>query len=59
VGSSRLVGLCCVTHRVIARKRDARLHAKPAIKSGFFATEITPVTLPEGTVVDAHDGRRP
>ncbi|MFN2519156.1 MAG: acetyl-CoA C-acetyltransferase [Jatrophihabitantaceae bacterium] len=29
-----------------------------AIKSGFWQREITPVTLPDGTVVDADDGPR-
>ncbi|WP_370935175.1 acetyl-CoA C-acetyltransferase [Amycolatopsis sp. cg13] len=33
--------------------------AEEAIRSGFFAREITPVTLPDGTVVDRDDGPRP
>lgn len=33
--------------------------AEEAIKSGFFAREISPVTLPDGTVVDTDDGPRP
>jgi acetyl-CoA C-acetyltransferase len=33
--------------------------AERAIKAGFFAREITPVTLPDGTVVDRDDGPRP
>ncbi|BFV57574.1 acetyl-CoA C-acetyltransferase [Kitasatospora sp. CMC57] len=32
--------------------------AEAAIKSGFWAREITPVTLPDGTVVSADDGPR-
>lgn len=32
--------------------------AEEAIKSGFFAEEITPVTLPDGTVVATDDGPR-
>jgi acetyl-CoA C-acetyltransferase len=32
--------------------------AEEAIKSGFFAREITPVTLPDGTTVDTDDGPR-
>ncbi|WP_067697753.1 acetyl-CoA C-acetyltransferase [Nocardia jejuensis] len=32
--------------------------AEEAIKSGFFAREITPVTLPDGTVVSTDDGPR-
>ncbi|HEX2903598.1 MAG TPA: acetyl-CoA C-acetyltransferase [Jatrophihabitans sp.] len=32
--------------------------AEQAIASGFWANEITPVTLPDGTVVDADDGPR-
>jgi acetyl-CoA C-acetyltransferase len=32
--------------------------AERAIKDGFWAREITPVTLPSGTVVDADDGPR-
>ena len=32
--------------------------AEKAIADGFFAREITPVTLPDGTVVDADDGPR-
>jgi acetyl-CoA C-acetyltransferase len=33
--------------------------AEESIRSGFFAAEITPVVLPDGTVVDADDGPRP
>ena len=33
--------------------------AEQAIKTGFYAREITPVTLPDGTVVDRDDGPRP
>ena len=33
--------------------------AEKAIGDGFFAREITPVTLPDGTVVSADDGPRP
>jgi acetyl-CoA C-acetyltransferase len=33
--------------------------AEQAIKEGFFAHEITPVTLPDGMVVDRDDGPRP
>ncbi|WP_063060592.1 acetyl-CoA C-acetyltransferase [Nocardia sienata] len=32
--------------------------AEEAIKAGFFEREITPVTLPDGTVVSADDGPR-
>src|SRR6266498_4026748 len=33
--------------------------AEDAIKAGFWAREITPVTLPSGAVVSADDGPRP
>jgi len=33
--------------------------AEQAIKDGFFAREITPVSLPDGRVVDTDDGPRP
>ncbi|TQM26437.1 acetyl-CoA C-acetyltransferase [Nocardia bhagyanarayanae] len=33
--------------------------AEKAIANGFWATDITPVTLPDGTVVSADDGPRP
>ncbi|WP_019929401.1 acetyl-CoA C-acetyltransferase [Nocardia sp. BMG111209] len=33
--------------------------AEEAIKSGFFEREITPVTLPDGSVVSTDDGPRP
>ena len=33
--------------------------AEQAIKNGFWAREITPVTLPDGTVLDRDDGPRP
>jgi acetyl-CoA C-acetyltransferase len=33
--------------------------AEKAIADGFWAREITPVTLPDGTIVDADDGPRP
>ncbi|MGO1182281.1 MAG: acetyl-CoA C-acetyltransferase [Micrococcaceae bacterium] len=32
--------------------------AEAAVKNGFFAQEITPVTLPDGTLVTADDGPR-
>ena len=32
--------------------------AEEAIKNGFFAREISPVTLPDGTVVSTDDGPR-
>ncbi|MDM7488420.1 acetyl-CoA C-acetyltransferase [Rhodococcus sp. CSLK01-03] len=34
-------------------------HAEEALESGFFEREITPVTLPDGTVVSTDDGPRP
>ena len=33
--------------------------AEQAIKNGFYAREITPVVLPDGTTVDRDDGPRP
>ncbi|MEV0945567.1 acetyl-CoA C-acetyltransferase [Rhodococcus sp. NPDC049939] len=33
--------------------------AEDAIKNGFYEREITPVTLPDGTVVSTDDGPRP
>ncbi|MEU4800748.1 acetyl-CoA C-acetyltransferase [Actinosynnema sp. NPDC023587] len=33
--------------------------AEKAVANGFWAREITPVTLPDGTVVSADDGPRP
>ncbi|MDA2811267.1 acetyl-CoA C-acetyltransferase [Nocardiopsis sp. RSe5-2] len=33
--------------------------AEKAIENGFWSREITPVTLPDGTVVDSDDGPRP
>ncbi|HEX2418682.1 MAG TPA: acetyl-CoA C-acetyltransferase, partial [Micromonosporaceae bacterium] len=33
--------------------------AEQAIKDGFWAREITPVTLPDGTMVESDDGPRP
>lgn len=33
--------------------------AEEAIKAGFFEREITPVTLPDGTLVSTDDGPRP
>jgi acetyl-CoA C-acetyltransferase len=33
--------------------------AEEAIKSGFWARDITPVTLPDGSVLDRDDGPRP
>ncbi|GAA4132652.1 acetyl-CoA C-acetyltransferase [Actinomadura keratinilytica] len=33
--------------------------AEKAIANGFWASDITPVTLPDGTVVDKDDGPRP
>lgn len=39
---------------LLSQQRAAR-----AIEAGFFAREITPVTLPDGTVVDRDDSPRP
>jgi acetyl-CoA C-acetyltransferase len=33
--------------------------AEQAVKDGFFAQEITPISLPDGRVVDTDDGPRP
>jgi acetyl-CoA C-acetyltransferase len=33
--------------------------AEQAIKNGFWAKDITPITLPDGTVVEKDDGPRP
>jgi acetyl-CoA C-acetyltransferase len=33
--------------------------AEQAIKAGFYAREITPITAPDGTIVDTDDGPRP
>jgi acetyl-CoA C-acetyltransferase len=33
--------------------------AEEAIKKGFWAREITPVTLPDGRIIDTDDGPRP
>jgi acetyl-CoA C-acetyltransferase len=37
---------------------ESQKRAEKAIAAGFFAREITPVTLPDGTVVSADDGPR-
>ena len=37
---------------------ESQNRAEKAIADGFFAAEITPVTLPDGTVVSADDGPR-
>jgi len=53
------------TFRGISRERQdewgvtSQNRAEAAIKSGFFAREITPVTLGDGTVVSTDDGPRP
>jgi acetyl-CoA C-acetyltransferase len=52
--------LCGVTRReqdefgVLSQNR-----AEQAVKDGFFAREITPITLADGRVVDTDDGPRP
>jgi acetyl-CoA C-acetyltransferase len=52
--------LCGITRReqdefaVLSQNR-----AEQAIKDGFFAREITPISLPDGRVVDTDDGPRP
>ena len=52
--------LCGVTRReqdefaVLSQNR-----AEQAIKDGFFAREIIPISLPDGRVVDTDDGPRP
>ena len=53
------------TFRGITRERQdewgvsSQNRAEKAIASGFFAREIAPVTLPDGTVVSTDDGPRP
>ena len=37
----------------------SQMKAKAGLESGFWASDITPVTLPDGTVVAADDGPRP
>lgn len=37
----------------------SQTRAEQAVKDGFFAREITPVTLPDGRVVDTDDSPRP
>lgn len=52
------------TLRQVSRERQdewavtSQNRAERAIAEGFYAREITPVTLPDGTVVDADDGPR-
>ena len=52
------------TSRGISRARQdewgvaSQNRAEAAINSGFFAKDITPVTLPDGTVVSTDDGPR-
>ena len=38
---------------------ESQNRAEKAIADGFFAREITPVTVPDGTVVSTDDGPRP
>ncbi|WP_018158259.1 acetyl-CoA C-acetyltransferase [Demetria terragena] len=53
------------TSRGISRERQdewgvsSQNRAEQAIASGFFEREITPVTMPDGTVVSTDDGPRP
>ncbi len=53
------------TSRGVSRERQdewgvtSQNRAEQAIASGFFAREILPVTLPDGTVLAADDGPRP
>jgi acetyl-CoA C-acetyltransferase len=53
------------THLGISRQEQdefavrSQQRAEEAINTGFFASEITPVTLPNGTVVATDDGPRP
>ncbi|MDA2808799.1 acetyl-CoA C-acetyltransferase [Nocardiopsis suaedae] len=51
--------------RGISRQRQdefgvrSQNRAEASIENGFWSREITPVTLPDGTVADADDGPRP
>ena len=53
------------TSRGVSRQRQdewgvtSQNRAEQSIKDGFFAREITPVTLPDGSVVSTDDGPRP
>jgi acetyl-CoA C-acetyltransferase len=38
---------------------ESQMKAKAALESGFWDDDITPVTLPDGTLVSADDGLRP
>jgi acetyl-CoA C-acetyltransferase len=54
----------CETENVSRQEMDefaalSQQRAVANVDNGFFAEEITPVTLPDGTVVSADDGPRP
>ena len=59
--AENLAQLKGVTREEHGRVRRARPRTWPSrrIADGFWAREITPVTLPDGTVVTADDGPRP
>lgn len=38
---------------------ESQMKARAALESGFWASDITPVTLPDGTIVSTDDGPRP
>ncbi|WP_350348966.1 acetyl-CoA C-acetyltransferase [Agromyces sp. G08B096] len=52
-----LMGVTRVEQDAYAARSQQR--AERAIADGFWARDITPVTLPDGRVVDADDGPRP
>jgi acetyl-CoA C-acetyltransferase len=58
--AENVADLCGITRREqdeFAARSQAL--AVAAIESGFYARDITPVTLPDGRVVDTDDGPRP
>jgi acetyl-CoA C-acetyltransferase len=38
---------------------ESQMKARAGLESGFWASDISPVTMPDGTVVSADDGPRP
>ncbi|MET0735874.1 MAG: acetyl-CoA C-acetyltransferase [Microbacterium sp.] len=55
--AAQLYGITREEQDAFAARSQQR--AEAAIASGFWARDITPVTLDDGTVVDADDGPRP
>lgn len=58
--AENVASICGITREEMDRFAfESQMKTRSALESGFWASDITPVTLPDGTIVAADDGPRP